>query len=474
MFASGRNSSSMKRSRRNSSSLSAIALIAVAACLLCADISFVSPGLSGRSSRFVAPSATRSSGSKQTSLLPRASRGGADAADLAVGDFVKAVCPDDEQRYPGTIDKVNSDGTFAVKWDDPDGGPETHDVGADGIIKVIIFKEYKVGEEVHAKFPDDGNMYPATVTKVGADGAFTVKWEDPDGGPEESEVQAVDMKYPPIPLDKLEVGQKYKGTVKSVLDFGAFVDINAEGQGLVHISRISRDRVENIYDYVSEDQEIDVWVSEIRDDGKFGLTMVEGLSGGGRVKADLTPFEAISPDDWLDGVVQRTAPFGAFVKVTLADGASADGLVHVSQIRDGFVENVDDEVSEGQEVKVRIQSVDIDAGKMSLSMKEAGFGGGGGGGFRAPADLSAFVDLDRDTFLDGKVARTASFGAFVTVTAPSGAQADGLVHITQIKDGFVESVDDELEVGQEVKVRVTEVDTMAGKMGLSMKEPDSF
>eukprot|EP00409_Alexandrium_fundyense_P000510 CAMPEP_0185912946 /NCGR_PEP_ID=MMETSP0196C-20130402/42835_1 /TAXON_ID=2932 /ORGANISM="Alexandrium fundyense, Strain CCMP1719" /LENGTH=100 /DNA_ID=CAMNT_0028634283 /DNA_START=415 /DNA_END=713 /DNA_ORIENTATION=+ len=54
----------------------------------------------------------------------------------------------------------------------------------------------------------------------------------------------------------------------------------------------------------------------------------------------------------------------------------------------------------------------------------------------------------------GKVVRCANFGAFVTVTDPdSEAQADGLVHITQIRDGFVESVEDELSVGQEVQVR---------------------
>jgi len=59
----------------------------------------------------------------------------------------------------------------------------------------------------------------------------------------------------------------------------------------------------------------------------------------------------------------------------------------------------------------------------------------------------------------------------VTVTAPDGdATADGLVHITQITDGYVESVEDELEVGAEVQVRVLSVDTDAGKMSLSMKE----
>merc|ERR1719401_1093120 len=105
-------------------------------------------------------------------------------------------------------------------------------------------------------------------------------------------------------------------------------------------------------------------------------------------------------------------------------------------------------------------------------MKE-GFGGGGGGAPRAPQDFTAFESLAPDQWLEGKVARVASFGAFVTVTAPDGeSSADGLVHITQIRDRFVESVEAELEVGQEVKARVLSVDLDAGKMSLSMKDPE--
>jgi len=397
-------------------------------------------------------------------------RGGEDDSAIAVGDAVEGLYPDDEQWYPGVVDKVNGDGTYTVKWEDPDGGPESHNLEAASIKKIIIYKDYKVGEAVEGVFPDDGMWYPGEVTNVNGDGSFTVKWEDPDGGPETSDLQPQDMKYPPIPFEKLEVGQKYSGTVRSVLDFGAFVDIGSESDGLLHISRMSRERIDNVYDFVQEGQQVDVWISGKRDDGKYGLTMVEGMTddGGRRAPADLTPFQDLSPDEFQTGVVARTAPFGAFVTVTLEGGASADGLVHVSQIRDGFVENVDDELSVGQEVQVRVQSVDLDAGRMSLSMRAGFGGGGGGGGFRQPADLSAFEGVSQDEWLTGKVARLAPFGAFVTVTA-NDVSADGLVHITQIRDGFVESVEDELSEGQEVQVRIESVDTDSGKMSLSMK-----
>lgn len=165
------------------------------------SVSFVVPRLPPR------PISSQLSGFRD---LSRRARGGEESGNLAVGDTVSALCPDDDQWYPGAIDKINDDGTFSVKWDDPDGGPETHDVGADGIKKIVIFKDYKVGERVEAVFPDDGYWYPGEVTKVG-DGTFTVKWDDPDGGPEESELEAKEIKYPPIPFEQLEVGQKYTG-----------------------------------------------------------------------------------------------------------------------------------------------------------------------------------------------------------------------------------------------------------------------
>jgi len=259
-----------------------------------------------------------------------------------------------------------------------------------------------------------------------------------------------------ISLDELEVGQKFTGTVVGVRDFGAFVDFGAERQGLVHISKLANQRINNIYDHVDEGQELDVWISQVRD-GKVGLTAVPPV--------DLGAFADASSSEWQKGVVGRLAPFGAFVTVTLPDGASAEGLVHVSQLRDGFVENIDDEdIEVGQEVQARIISVDMGSGKMSLSMKEEQAP-------REPADFSAFEGVSSDQWLTGKVARTASFGAFVTVTAPEGeAEADGLVHVTAIRSGYVESVEDELEVGQEVQVRVLSVDMDAGKMSLSMRE----
>mmetsp|Transcript_27301 Transcript_27301/g.69060 ORF Transcript_27301/g.69060 Transcript_27301/m.69060 type:complete len:386 (-) Transcript_27301:167-1324(-) len=382
------------------------------------------------------------------------------------------MSPNEESWHSGTVAKINKDGTFKVKWDGRDGGDKMSDTDPEFMRSQVIFKNYKNGDVVDAKFPDDGNMYPGKVIKRNRDGTFQVRWEDPEGGPTDSPIYYKDMRYPPISVDSLEVGQKYRGTVMALRDFGALVDFGCEQQGMVHISQLTRERVDNIEDYVEEGQEVDVWIQSLRDDGKISLTMVESkiALGGARNRDDLSPFADLDANEFRRGIVHHIAGFGAFIRVTLDDGSEAEGLCHITQIREAFVDKIEDALGVGQEVRVRVQSVDLETNRMILSMKEAGASGGSAPRSRAPVDWSLFKDIKADQWLDGTVARIASFGAFVAVKSPDGySTADGLVHITQIRDGFVESVESEVEVGQEVRVRIIGLNLRAGKMSLTMK-----
>lgn len=379
--------------------------------------------------------------------------------------------------YDAEILAVSEDGsTCSARYDE--GGDEEEGIDVNSRVRPIPPPmPLKKGEKVEVWH--ENVWYDCEILAVSKDGeTCTAKYEE--GGDEEEEINVRDrVRAPRIKFDDLEQGQKFVGTVQSVATFGAFVDIGAERDGLVHISKIANERIDNVEDYVSIGQEVDVWVSEVRDDGKLALSMVEGkvgAGGGPRGPKDFSAFESISPDEWLTGRVSSIAPFGLFVTVTPPNGGSeADGLVHITAIRDGFVENTEDEAEVGQEVQVRVKSVDVGMGRMSLSMKpdDGGFEGGGGGGSREPVDLAPFEAAAADSqWLKGTVARIAPFGLFVTVKLPDGASADGLVHITQIRDGFVETCEDEAEVGQEVDVWIQSVDVAAGKMSLSMKRGD--
>jgi len=163
------------------------------------------------------------------------------------------------------------------------------------------------------------------------------------------------------------------------------------------------------------------------------------------------------------GKVRSVTGFGAFVNF----GAEKDGLVHISCISDGFVANVNDIVSEGQEVTVWVKGVAD--GKISLTMVESKLGGGGGRGPRKQVDLSQFQSLVMGDKIPGKVVSVTNFGAFVEITSPSGEPAQGLVHVSEMSDDYVSSPADVVSVGQQVDVTVKEVNLATGKMSLTMK-----
>jgi len=261
----------------------------------------------------------------------------------------------------------------------------------------------------------------------------------------------------------LEVGKKVKGVVTGIRPFGAFVDIGAGTDGLLHITQIAPERVEDIDSYLAVGQELDdLWVRALRGEGKIELTRV-AENARPRPSQDLGPFAAEDSATWHSGVVKKVMPYGAIVEVTLSgSGATGEGLVHVSQIRDAFVQNAQDEFEVGQDVQVRVLSAD---GKLSLSMREQDV-------HEPPpqVDLTPFEAVGKDQWLDGTVVSTARFGAFVKVAPPGSEElAQGLVHITQISDDYVENVADAISAGDDVKVRVVSVDPESGKLSLSMR-----
>lgn len=153
----------------------------------------------------------------------------------------------------------------------------------------------------------------------------------------------------------------------------------------------------------------------------------------------------------LEGKVQRLTDFGAFVDI-----GGIDGLVHISQLSHSHVEKPSDVVEEGQDVKVKVLSVDRDNERISLSIKETLPGPWSNIGEKVkPGDV-----------LDGKVQRLVSFGAFVEVLPG----VEGLVHISQISNKHIGTPHEVLEEGQDVKVKVLDVNEEEERISLSMKE----
>ncbi len=162
-------------------------------------------------------------------------------------------------------------------------------------------------------------------------------------------------------LETLEPGTELDGVVRSVRDFGAFVDIGDGVEGLVHVSELSWDRVASATDVLQQGQKVRVIVKKVdRQTGKIGLSVRDLFESPWKHAADKYHVGAT-----VKGVVTRIAQFGAFVRLE----PGVEGLVHVSELATRHIRNVADVAREGQEVECRVIAVDPDEQRMSLSIK---------------------------------------------------------------------------------------------------------
>lgn len=159
-----------------------------------------------------------------------------------------------------------------------------------------------------------------------------------------------------LTLDDLKAGMEVRGKVKKIELFGAFVDIGAETDALLHISQLGKP-VRNVEDVVKSGEEITAYVLKVDKDAKrIALSLVKQPS---------VRWDAIKEGDELEGDVVRVENFGAFVDV----GAERPGMVHVSEMADGYVKSPSDVVKVGDKVKVRVLKVDRKKRQIDLTMK---------------------------------------------------------------------------------------------------------
>ncbi|MEI7834999.1 MAG: S1 RNA-binding domain-containing protein, partial [Planctomycetota bacterium] len=249
-------------------------------------------------------------------------------------------------------------------------------------------------------------------------------------------------------FETLQEGQILPGVVRSIMPYGAFVDIGGV-DGLVHVRDMSHARVEDPHEVVKEGQKVNVMVLKIdREERKISLGLKQ-----------------ILPDPWQEaegrwtagtvvvGRVVRVMDFGAFVELD----KGVDGLIPVSELTfERRVGHPSEVVTVGDVVKVRVMKVDAAAKRISLSLKRTG----------DDPWTGASVRWAKDSIVEGVVTRLADFGAFVELTGG----VEGLVHISELTDKHVRSVADAVQVGKRVQAKVLNVDEEARRISLSVKQ----
>lgn len=159
----------------------------------------------------------------------------------------------------------------------------------------------------------------------------------------------------------VEIGKKYNGTVKSLMDFGAFVDIGGV-DGLVHVSELSWTKIKHPSEVLKVGDKVEVTVLEFDREKKR-------ISLGFRKSEDNPWFKAAEKykvGDVVQGRVVRLVPFGAFVELE----KGIDGLVHISQISNFRIAKPGDVLDVGREVEAKVVEVNIESKKINLSIKE--------------------------------------------------------------------------------------------------------
>jgi ribosomal protein S1 len=160
----------------------------------------------------------------------------------------------------------------------------------------------------------------------------------------------------PTSIEDLQPKMKLEGEVTRTELYGAFVDLGLERDGMIHISRLARRRVNKVTDKVNPGDKVTVWVENIDPErGRIALTMVEPAE---------VDWNELKAGQIRTGKVVRLEPYGAFVDI----GAERPGLLHVREMADRYVRHPSEIVNEGQEVEVRILNVDRRKRQIDLSL----------------------------------------------------------------------------------------------------------
>ena len=219
-------------------------------------------------------------------------------------------------------------------------------------------------------------------------------------------------------------------------------------RGFIPMGQVSIFRVENPEEYVGE--RLNCVITEANRDRKNLVLSHRAVMERERKEQREKLLAEVAPGQIREGVVRNLQNFGAFI-----DLGGVDGLLHVSQLSWERVTHPKDVLSVGQTIKVRVEKVNRENGKISLAYRDLG--------------ASPWENVESKypigTRVKGTVSKLMQFGAFVKLEPG----VEGLIHISELGHGRVQRTGDVVSEGQEVEVKVLSVDPEAQRIGLSLK-----
>ncbi len=248
---------------------------------------------------------------------------------------------------------------------------------------------------------------------------------------------------------KLKVGERTKGRISSITDYGLFVEVAPGIEGLVHISEISwTDRINNLASRFKVGEEVDVFVVSIDKVNRRMSLSIKQLEKNPWQEVD----KVFTIGQKIKGKISNITDFGIFVQLM----PGIDGLVHISDL--SWTEHIDHPANRykiSEEVEAIILAIDKDHKKISLGIKQ----------LQPDPWQQVEQEYPAGSIVEGEVSKIANFGAFIKL--PSGIE--GLIHNTTLQEEFGKKAEDVLKVGQRTQFRVLNVNKEEHRLGLSMR-----
>jgi small subunit ribosomal protein S1 len=246
-----------------------------------------------------------------------------------------------------------------------------------------------------------------------------------------------------------ESGEPVTGTVIEVVKGGLILDLGV--RGFLPASLVDIRRVQDLQEYVG--QELNCRVIEMNRNRNNVVLSRRAVLEEERKEVRQQIIDELNVGDIVEGTISNIVDFGAFVDL---DGI--DGLIHISELSWTHINHPSEVLQVNGKVKVKVLDIDRDRQRISLGLKQT----------QEDPWQKIVARHKVGDVVDGRVTKIVAFGAFVEIYEG----IEGLVHISELANRHVERPDEVVSVGQEVSVKIIEVDSERRRLSLSIKRVD--
>ena len=288
-------------------------------------------------------------------------------------------------------------------------------------------KLYKVGQELEVKvlkYDKDNDRVSLGVKQLKADPWATV-------------------------ADRFPIGEKATGTVVSITDYGAFIELEEGVEGLIHVSEMTwSKKPRHPSKIVTVGDEVEIMILNIEPETKrISLGMKQLLPNPWDMVTDNYPVGSV-----IEGKVKNITDFGIFIGIE----EGIDGLIHVSDLSwTERIKHPSEKYSKGETIQAVVLKIDKEHERFSLGIKQ----------LEPDPWQAAYNNYPSGTIIEGKITNVTDFGVFVQLEEG----IEGLVHVSEISKDKIKTPVGMYQVGDELKAIVINVSAKDRKIGLSIK-----